>query len=114
MGSEPCPKCGVGQPVLKCNSSPAQWLECNSCGFALAAWEQCWNELSAARHPDPTPLIERLTAERDEAREALKPFAREADNHDRPDIEDTGWFGGDLTFGDLRRARALIEKEPQP
>lgn len=70
-------------------------------------------ELSALTTPpadDVLSTMQRLGQEYDAAddgglREALEPFALEADNHDRPDIKDADRFGGDLTFGDLRRAR---------
>lgn len=45
----PCPKCGVGKGEHRHNLTPAQWIECDTCGFMLGAWESAWNQLSAIR-----------------------------------------------------------------
>lgn len=42
-----CPLCGIGKPVHKTNMTPAEWLECDHCGFTLGPWESTWNEIAA-------------------------------------------------------------------
>jgi hypothetical protein len=41
----PCPKCG-GKPAWKHNLSPAQWIECERCGYLLASLADAWNALT--------------------------------------------------------------------
>lgn len=50
-----------------------------------------------------------LTARVAALERALKPFAREAYNHDRAGILDGHWFEGDILFHDLRLARQALE-----
>ena len=63
--------------------------------------------------------IATLTRERDEAREALVPFAEQADTldatwHDADDLWESSQ-ATDLTAGDLRRARAVLSAtQPEP
>jgi hypothetical protein len=54
--------------------------------------------------------LETLQRERDEAREALKPFAEAADAYDDPSDEDDAGlaWAHDFTIGSLRRARAAL------
>jgi len=63
--------------------------------------------------------IERLVAERDEAREALKPFAKYTDelngfldNHNQPIPDDQGPGWVYVTIGDFRRARQALKDAP--
>ena len=61
---------------------------------------------------DAADAIERLTRERDKLREALKPFAEEADGieGDFKALPDNAISGGAFSLGDLRRARAVLDK----
>jgi len=63
--------------------------------------------------------IERLVAERDAAREALKPFAKYTDelngfldNHNQPIPDDQGPGWVYVTIGDFRRARQALKDAP--
>ena len=63
--------------------------------------------------------IERRVAERDEAREALKPFAKYTDelngfldNHNQPIPDDQGPGWVYVTIGDFRRARQALKDAP--
>jgi len=76
---------------------------------AKAAIDECEKSAEAA--------LATALRERDEAREALKPFAAECDRRaymaPGPDIDHWNIGGNALTFGDLRRARAALSpKEP--
>jgi hypothetical protein len=48
---EGCPICGIGPGEHKHNLSPAQWIECQNCGFKLAGWDETWKELIDAFEP---------------------------------------------------------------
>ena len=55
-----------------------------------------------------------LSQERDRLREALAPFATLADSYDpdEGDSDQLAWGNNTTTIGDLRRARAALNKEP--
>lgn len=40
--------CG-GKAERKHNMSPAQWVECQTCGYTVEGWGYAWNTISALR-----------------------------------------------------------------
>lgn len=93
------------EPVITTYAAP-EWRELSEDGHAwiAAIVKAVWYR--PARSADCQRLLQALK----EAREALAPFAREADSHDRPDIADQDRFGGDICFGDFRLARQALAK----
>ena len=57
-------------------------------------------------------IIARLRAETEKLREALEPFAKEADDYDQPegDDNDPAWIG-QFTVGAFRRARNSLRRQ---
>ena len=99
-------------------TKPAAWRHRGpKGGWITTEAKQPWSEQALY---DAT-TIERLTAERDEAREALKPFAALYDEsmrdfpdgsakRERPDdMQAWGFNNVDLTWGDFRRAHSATE-----
>jgi len=82
-----------------------RWQQIAKEGSAKCTPEHTWAEWVADRNAE----ITRLLAERDEAREALRPFAAMVDHWDVPDDVIIYTNGGqNITAGDLRRARSAL------
>jgi hypothetical protein len=82
-----------------------RWLETDGCPLPdEETWAAMQEVLRLAK------LAQSLTAERDALREALRPFAREADDWpDKMDCEDIPADATDIKIVDLRRARAALK-----
>ena len=59
---KPCPKCG-GRARHHFNATPAQWIECETCGFTIAAWDECWNEVAMLLDARSQPAVGEVTEE---------------------------------------------------
>ena len=102
-----CPFCG-GRAMIAATLDDMYRPMCEKDGCCCLEGYQTRAEAIAAWNDRPRE--QRLLQALKEAREALAPFAREADSHDRPDIADQDRFGGDICFGDFRLARQALAK----
>ena len=112
----PCPHCEKPNTTLRIALQDHGFTKvsrrCTSCGGEWThTWDRDW--LADAKNKKLRAEIDRLQAENEQLRAALKPFAAEAEVYDPPEGDDaeTAWFSL-FTCGNLRDARKAWKGEP--